>query len=271
MTNPTAVDTAPASASASASASRLKIGISACFMYPDPQRRSYAPKTLQYLEQSVPHWLMGGGAMPVMVPSGVGEIGPADYAEWLDGLVLHGGADLWPGSYGESPLQPEWSGDRLRDEYEIALVHAFAAAGKPVFGICRGLQLVNVAYGGTLYQDLPTQRPGPAPHRNHETFDIHYHHVVMEDNSWLSAMYTDADSYKINSIHHQGIKDLAPGFRVQARCLEDGNIEAIRRDGASYVVAVQWHPEFHTPEQGVIDDTPLLQDFLRAARARRSA
>jgi hypothetical protein len=118
---------------------RLKIGISACFMYPDPTRNAYAPKTLQYIEESMAHWITRGGALPVMVPSSFSEgespnagVDADDYAQWLDALVLHGGADVWPGSYGEEPLNPNWGGDRQRDAYEIALVRAFVAAGKPV-------------------------------------------------------------------------------------------------------------------------------------------
>ena len=114
---------------------RLKIGISACFMYPNPARDAYAPKTLQYIEESMAHWLTRGGAIPVMVPAsftedatpGVG-IDANDYAQWLDALVLHGGADVWPGSYGEEPLDPRWNGDRQRDSYEIALVLEGVAA-----------------------------------------------------------------------------------------------------------------------------------------------
>jgi hypothetical protein len=107
---------------------RLKIGVSACFLHPDPARAALASKTLQYIEQSMPHWVMSGRR-----PAGDDSVAHrrhrarrrhfADYAQWLDGLVLHGGADVWPGSYGETPLQdPGMGGDRIRDEYEIALV-----------------------------------------------------------------------------------------------------------------------------------------------------
>src|SRR5205085_11124336 len=118
---------------------RLKIGISACFFHPDGERKAAPSKTLLWIEQSTAHWVMSEGALPVMVPSFAGatfrgEVRVGDYADFLDGLVMHGGADVWPGSYGEQPLRPEWHGDRVRDEYEIALVKAFVAAGKPVFG-----------------------------------------------------------------------------------------------------------------------------------------
>lgn len=254
---------------------RLKIGISACFFHPDPTRTAFASKTLQYVEQSMAHWIMASGALPVMIPSPVGdtargEVHFDDYAQWLDGLVLHGGADVWPGSYGETPLQERWSGDRIRDEYEQALVKAFVAAGKPVFGVCRGLQLINVAFGGTLIQDIPTQRPEALKHRDAEVYDQNFHGLELVPETRLSQLLAGASSYKINSIHHQGIKDLAPGFVVEARCPDDGMIEAIRHTGPAYVAAVQWHPEFHRPELQTLDDTPLLQDFLQACAAARA-
>lgn len=255
---------------------RLKIGISACFLHPDAKRTVFAKKTLQYIEQSMAHWVMSGGALPVMIPSPAGQSAPTevhlnDYAQWLDGLVLHGGADVWPGSYGETPLQERWSGDRIRDVYEQALVRAFVAAGKPVFGVCRGLQLINVAFGGTLLQDIGTQRPDALAHRDADSYDLNFHALEVQPNSRLSELLGGADSHKINSIHHQGIKDLAPGFVVEARCPEDGMIEAIRHTGPAYVAAVQWHPEYHRPELGTLDDTPLLQDFLNAAQAAKAS
>ena len=253
---------------------RLKIGISACFLHPDPSRTVFAKKTLQYIEQSMAHWVMSTGALPVMIPSPAGDSVQGephfeDYAQWLDGLVLHGGADVWPGSYGETPLEERWSGDRLRDEYEQALVKAFVAAGKPVFGVCRGLQLINVAFGGTLYQDIGTQRPDSLVHRDADRYDHNFHQLEIGPETRLQGLLAGAQSCKINSIHHQGIKQLAEGFVVEARCPDDGMIEAIRHTGPSYIAAVQWHPEFHRPDLDTLDDTPLLNDFLDAARAAK--
>ncbi len=254
---------------------RLKIGISACFLHPDPARTVFAKKTLQYIEQSMAHWIMAAGALPVMIPSPAADTAPGevhfgDYADWLDGLVLHGGADVWPGSYGEQPLEERWSGDRVRDVYEMALIKAFVAAEKPVFGVCRGMQLINVAFGGTLYQDIGTQRPKSLVHRDADRYDHNFHQLEIVQKTRLEALLTGVSSYKINSIHHQGIKDLAPGFVVEAHCPQDGMIEAIRYTGAAWVAAVQWHPEFHRAELGTLDDTPLLQDFLTAARAAQT-
>lgn len=254
---------------------RLKIGISACFFHADPDRPIFTGKTLQYVEQSIAHWVMSTGALAVMIPSPIGETSQGDvtldhYAQWLDGLVLEGGSDVWPGSYGETPLQEKWNGDRVRDDYEKALVTAFGRAGKPVLGVCRGLQLLNVAFGGTLYQDIATQRPDAVVHRDAAIYDRNFHEVDFVSGSLLAELYPHLRSARVNSVHHQAIKALAPGFEIEARCREDGMIEAIRRSrdaGVSYVAAVQWHPEFHRADFGTLDDAPILEDFLTAARA----
>jgi putative glutamine amidotransferase len=217
---------------------------------------------------------MSTGALAVLIPSPAGDTRKGDvtldhYAQWLDGLVLEGGSDVWPGSYGETPMQERWSGDRVRDAYERGLVQAFAAAGKPVFGVCRGLQMINVAFGGTLYQDIATQRPEALVHRDAASYDRNFHDVEFVSGSRLDALYGQTRRHKVNSIHHQGIKDLAPGFVVEARCPQDQMIEAVRHAGTPWVAAVQWHPEFHRSDFGTLDDTPLLQDFLSAARLAR--
>ena len=255
-------------------ARRLKIGLSACFSYADPGRPFFSGKTLQYVEQSIAHWLMSSGAMVVMVPCPTGstqrgDVTHAHYAQWLDGLVLHGGADVWPGSYGESPLEEKWSGDRLHDEYDKALVAAFEAAGKPVFGVCRGLQLLNVAFGGTLYQDIETQLPDSFLHRDAATYELNFHSVNIVQGSRLSVLYPGVERVRVNSIHHQGIKDLSPEFEAEAYSVTDGIVEAIRRKDPckSYIAALQWHPEFHKPGADTIDDGAVLEDFLAAVAA----
>jgi putative glutamine amidotransferase len=253
---------------------RPKIGISACFFHADPARPIFTGKTLQYVEQSIAHWVQSQGALALVVPSPDGDtrrgdVTLDDYAELLDGLVLEGGSDMWPGSYGEEPLRPEWNGDRVRDEYEIALLRAFVARGKPVLGICRGLQVLNVAFGGTLYQDLALQAPGPLFHRSAQLYDRNHHQIAIEPGTRLAQLYPAQASPTVNSVHHQGIKDLAPDFAVEARCPDDGSIEAVRRRGETFVAAVQWHPEFHIgmEQAGLIDDAPLLADFRAACRA----
>jgi putative glutamine amidotransferase len=251
----------------------LKLAVSACFFHADTARPIFTGKTLQYIEESVARWVMSQGDLAVMVPSPERASRLAEYAQWLDGLVLMGGADVWPGSYGEAPLQERWNGDRVRDEYEIALTRAFVAAGKPVFGVCRGLQLLNVAFGGTLYQDIGTQRPEALKHRDPALYDRLFHRVEIEPGTRLARLYPGRPQASVNSVHHQGIKDLARDFAVEARCPDDGTIEAVRWRGASFVAAVQWHPEFHMglSEPGLIDDAPLLADFRAECLAARNA
>ena len=256
---------------------RLKIGLSACFSHADPTRSLFTNKTLQYVEQSIAHWIMSSGAMVVMVPCPTGETARGDvtlahYAEWLDGIVMHGGADVWPGSYGEEPLQDAWIGDRIRDLYDLALVEAFEQAGKPIFGVCRGLQLINVAFGGTLYQDIETQHEGALRHRDPVTYDLNFHEVDLVQGTRLAQLYPGVLRVRVNSIHHQGIKRLAEGFEVEAWSNPDRVPEAIRRKprpGRGYIAATQWHPEFHRPGADTLDDSAILQDFMAAARAAR--
>ena len=251
---------------------RLKIGISACFLHADAGRPIFTGKTLQYVEQSIAHWVMSRGALAVMIPNPEGDTrqgdaGLDDYAAWLDGVVLEGGSDVWPGSYGETPLDERWHGDRVRDGYEAALIASFAARGKPVLGVCRGLQMLNVAYGGTLLQDIDTQRPGPVRHRDAALYDRNLHAVEFVAGTRLAELFEGTPRATVNSVHHQAIKDLAPGFVVEARCPDDGLVEAIRKPGVGFLAAVQWHPEFHRRGEGTLDDTPLLDDFMAAVAA----
>lgn len=260
-------------------------------MHADPERPIFTGKVLQYVEQSMVHWVQSSGALALMIPAPTGptqrgNVALEDYADMLDGLVLGGGADMWPGSYGEEALKPQWNGDRVRDEYEIELARVFIDRGKPVLGICRGLQVLNVAFGGTLYQDIQTQHAGAIEHRNARLYDRNFHTIEILSGTRLAELYPEARfkldvrdrrerHHVVNSVHHQGIKTLAPYFDIEARCPNDGIIEAIRYDNArgpvkSYVAAVQWHPEFHDwNDRNVLSGDPLLGDFLGAVRADR--
>lgn len=259
----------------------MLIGVSARIYYPTGPVLDLGgvwTKTLHYLEQSVALWLIRGGALPVMIPAFESKslvrrehLNLRHYVDALDGLVLQGGNDVAPESYGEVPLHPEWKGDAVRDHYEIELIHAFAEAGKPVFGICRGLQVLNVAFGGTLWQDLPTQCPGAVHHIRDGLYEKNQHALTLTPDGWLKGLYPEKAEYTVNSIHHQGIKTLARSFDIEAVCPTDGRIEAIRRPHGSFVAGVQWHPEFDAPEvRSSFDDRPMLNSFLLEARERRA-
>ncbi len=257
----------------------LKVGISASFFHGEEPRRVFPGMTLQYIEQNVAHWLMQREALALMVPSPDGatrragsRVSVADYARELDALVLMGGSDVCPASYGESPLAPAWNGDRIRDDYEIALLRAFMQQGKPVLGLCRGAQIINVAMGGTLYQDIATQRPDALRHRLQELYAKNCHAASLVPGSGLAALYPAVGVFKVNSVHHQAVKDLGRELAVEAWSEPDRLVEAIRWRGPSYVVGIQWHPEFHPPgDASWFDDTPLLDDFLGTATRHKSA
>jgi putative glutamine amidotransferase len=255
----------------------LKIGISPRFLHNVPPELGFKGKTLQYLESSIAHWLMASDTLVFMFPSiGVGDvirrgnIRIADYVAELDGLVLQGGADVSPLTYGETALRPDWEGDRVRDLYEIDLLQEFVAAGKPVLGVCRGLQLINVAFGGTLFQDIGHQRQDAGAHHDPDAYDRHYHEIDFVARGGLARIYPGCARARVNSIHHQAVKDLGKDLVVEAVSSPDGMIESLRWAGPGYVVGVQWHPEFHDPaDSGLLDGGPLLQEFLENAEASR--
>ena len=144
----------------------LRIGLGADL--PSARRRHRPAVEIAAVSRAtVAHWVMSRETMVFMIPAVCGDgvvnrsnFRLSDYAEYLDGLILQGGADVSPQCYGEEPCSPRWNGDRHRDAYEMELLHEFMELGRPVLGICRGAQLINVALGGTLWQDIATQIPG---------------------------------------------------------------------------------------------------------------
>lgn len=251
----------------------LKIGLSARIFHPEAAASGIKTKTLQVLEQSVSHWVMSRDVMVLMIPSIVKDaklfrsnIRLSDYADYLDGLVLQGGADVSPLAYGEEPLKPEWAGDPVRDAYEMELLHEFMEARKPVLGICRGMQIINVALGGTLYQDLPTQVESTTLHEAPE-YDRHGHEIRIAPGGQFAKRFGETAGGRVISIHHQAVKKLANGLIMEAESVEDNVTEALSWTGRGFVVGVQWHPEFHYPNSdGLLDCTPILDAFLAAAR-----
>jgi putative glutamine amidotransferase len=254
----------------------LRIGVSARLLYPDASRTFLPSKSVQYLEQSVANWIMSAEVLAFMIP----ELSLASphaprtkvkhYVDALDGLLLQGGADMSPKSYGETPINPMWAGDEVRDAYEIELFTEFVAQGKPVFGICRGHQVINVALGGSLYQDIATQRPEMGVHRDESKYDNLFHGMLVLPNTWLASLYPQVQSCHVNSIHHQAVNRLGEGLVVEATGDPDGMVEAIRWEGPSFVFGVQWHPEFMDPKDPqLLDGRPLLREFLAACSHRK--
>jgi putative glutamine amidotransferase len=182
-----------------------------------------------------------GGALPVVLPPAKEEVDILNQLEMIDLLIVSGGADLQPSLYGEvpSPLLERVSPER--DQYEMQLVRLAHAQGMPIFGICRGLQLINVAFGGKLYQDLSEFGASAVLHRHADQRQACMHPVEVVESTLLYEIFQQKE-LQTNSYHHQGIKLLAPEFRVNAYAA-DGLIEGVEKPGGAFLVAVQWHPE----------------------------
>lgn len=157
-----------------------------------------------------------------------------------DGVLLTGGADVDPREYGEAP-HPSVEIDVARDDYELALTKLAIARDLPLLAICRGVQVLNVAAGGTLIQDLPSQSSSHIPHSITEPSNAIAHDVTIAPGTCLS-MLLGKPAMAVNSRHHQAVKDAAAGFVVSA-VSPDGVIEAIERPASRFCVGVQWHPE----------------------------
>lgn len=195
------------------------------------------------------YWMLPGyfqalehaGAVPVMLPLTDDEDVLRRAIDSLDGFLMTGGPDAAPAYYGEErkpacgEICPE------RDAMEMTLLRLLWETDKPVFGICRGLQMMNVQRGGTLYQDIPTEHPSDAEHRMQAPYDRTVHLVTILPESPLYALF-GADTAGVNSSHHQAIKTLAPGLRPMA-IAPDGLTEAIYAPEKHFYWAVQWHPE----------------------------
>jgi putative glutamine amidotransferase len=161
-----------------------------------------------------------------------------------DALLLTGGDDVHPQFYGATPHPKLGPTEPLHDQVEIALTQRAVADGKPVLGICRGHQVLNVALGGTLYQDLPSDLPDGLNHNastDQKNMSFLAHDLQLDETSWL-AETLDAVELTINTLHHQAIRDLAPGLRIVGRA-PDGVIEAVEGTSQNLVVGVQCHPE----------------------------
>ncbi len=210
-----------------------------------------------------------GGEVRMIDPS----MSVADALNGVDGLMLTGGGDLEPSHYGEAPSPLLTDVEPERDRFELALVAEARKRDLPLLAICRGIQVLNVACGGSLIQDIPSEQTGPQEHNlkvpPNQPFS-RAHEIWVEKDSLLATLMkerlNDADTVDVNSRHHQAVKRVAAGFKVSATA-PDGVIEAIEDPAAAFCLGVQWHPEnfWRTGEF-----RPLFEGFLNAAQTTRA-
>lgn len=215
------------------------IGIS-CGTFYD---RAWCPPSYGHRQTYVDAVLRAGGA-PLLIPPVQDELTLRALYERLDGVLLAGGTDIEPVHYGHEPHAQLGTLDRMRDSAELPMARWAAAEGKPMLGICRGIQVINVALGGTLWQDIPTQLSTELSHNlSYEREDWTHlaHEMRLAADSRLRALL-GTDTMPINSLHHQSVREIAPGLRAVAWA-PDGVIEAVEGTGEGFVMGVQCHPE----------------------------
>jgi putative glutamine amidotransferase len=195
-----------------------------------------------YVNASYLRAVEGAGGIPVLLPPHLSEQARRVLWERLDGVLLTGGGDIDPARFSEPAHPAVAEVSPLRDALEIEVVERALGDGVPLLAICRGIQVLNVALGGTLYQDLPADKPSPVAHSQKEPREQPTHAVKVLSEGTRLASIVGASELEVNSFHHQAIKQLAAGLKDVAWA-PDGVIEAVEMDGTRFVLAVQWHPE----------------------------
>jgi putative glutamine amidotransferase len=213
--------------------------------------------------------VLAAGGLPVMIPVSVQGDDLHDLYARLQGVILPGGGDVSPDYY-HAPSHPATHEvDADRDLSELWLARQALAGGKPLFGICRGLQVLNVASGGSLVQDIPSELPGAMLHYfRYPEYPLDYaaHSVQIEEDSLLASCF-DTAIVEVNSRHHQAMLEVGPGLQVVGRA-PDGVIEAVQAPSLPFVLGVQWHPENMQSQAGM---RALFEHFVAAAVAASAA
>lgn len=216
----------------------------------------YGPDTMMTLSVSYTDSLVAADLTPVLIPAGFDVSEAPRFVDMVDGLVLSGGDDVHPGTYGREPTVSKGI-DAGVDRFEIALIEAARESGKPVLAICRGLQILNVALGGTLHEEV-TSEGGVHELITDDTdpdeMASRRHVVRFEPDSIMAGLYESGEA-KVNTLHHQGIDEIADDLIVEGRS-DDGLVEAARCRGNWWALGVQWHPEKMS-----VDHRRLLQAF----------
>lgn len=204
------------------------------------------------------------GGLPVILPLTEDDETIEKYLNLVDGIYFTGGGDINPLLFGEEPIRELGDIDYYRDAFEVKLYNHAAAKNMPMLGICRGQQIMNVAAGGTLYQDIYTQRQNTNGHSPKFTAGGFEHHTVdlLRDSMVYSFLKTD--KIKTNSFHHQAVKDVADGY-IATAFTEDGIIECIESTELDFALGVQWHPEIMFERYPLFCN--IFSSFIEASKA----
>ena len=232
-----------------------KIGVSSAFMHPSHERNNLGKKRLCFYSNDMGIYLSRKNVMPILIPD-LPENALHIFLDELDGFLFQGGVDMAPKTYNAKPIDPDkWPGDHIRDVFELKVMEYAIKKDKPIMCICRGHQLLNVFFGGTLYQDIPSQTGTKVMHQHPEIYDNVNHKVELVPGTILDSIHAQDPCRLVNSIHHQAVKDLGKDLEILATSPEDGIVEAIHWTGTKpgKVMGMQWHPEYFTSST-----TPLI-------------
>ena len=221
-------------------------------------------KRTSFLDLAYAECVKGAGGISMHFPPLPSDEFIEGIISLIDGLVLTGGADLNPSYYREEVSAPVILSPDQRTDFDLSLFRAALGAGKAILAICHGMQIMNVALGGTLYQDIPSQVSGAMEHRGEKGSTPARHSVTVQPGSRLAEIMEGIPRLEICTIHHQAVKDLGKNLRVVARA-PDGIIEAIELPGHPKVIGVQWHPEQDPQSEAT---RRLFKALVKAASAR---
>lgn len=217
------------------------------------------------LQNAYTRAIENAGAIPVVIPYTAKEETLDFYAERCDGVLFSGGCDIEPKKFGEETKEACGKIQLYRDELELNFFKRIFELKKPIMGICRGAQLINVALGGNLYQDIPTEYPTETVHRQTGDKTLPSHQAVVIDGTPLMALVAK-ERMTANTFHHQAIKELGNALKIMAKA-DDGITEAVYYDGDRYIRAYQWHPE--RLAQNYDDNALLFLDFINAVKENK--
>lgn len=238
---------------------------------PETQVQEHGTFRLHTLNEHYSQAVINAGGIPVVLPSNNTEI--TALLDRLDAVIITGGGDIDPKHYNQEKHPKTDEIDKERDSFELEIVHEAISRDMPLLGICRGLQMLNVALGGTLHQDVPDLVSNAQQHKQQDekvAFDKTYQTAILEDGENPLRSLHSGKTVDVNTFHHQCIGKLAPELQIMAST-EDGVIEAVYNPSMTFGMAVQWHPELlaqsHTEHQAIFG---ALVEAANAYQTRRS-